>query len=341
MIERNLTVTVNNNTSTLNEKLVFYARDRGILIHFLIKDVKYMFSNSSILGSMEPPLRAEIYALKPNGRDAIRFDSVTVSNSTVDFILTETLTDDLDELGIYKLQIVIYSDNDGGRLAIPPFEFEVKDLLTRTEGTRQVAQTDDNVATIDNFDYGVATASEEITSSGFNPDTMEFDMVANQNLLFPSGGVLYAHKLNNVYNVINDACDAMPDYIMRETYDELGGKSIPQAISEVEVDIDLSGYALKEDIPSTDGLASEDYVNQQIEAIEIPEVDLEGLATEDYVNQQIDAIEIPEVDLKDYALKSELPSVDGLASTTYVDDAINTALGTIATQLDEINGEEI
>ena len=331
MIERNLTVTVNNNTSTLNEKLVFYARDRGILIHFLIKDVKYMFSNSTILGSMEPPLRAEIYALKPNGKDAIRFDSVTVRENTVDFVLTETLTDDLDEVGIYKLQIVIYSDNNGGRLAIPPFEFEVKDLLTRTEGTRQVAYSDDNVATIDNFDYGVASTSETLTSSGFNTDTMQFDTVKNQDLMFPSGGVLYAHKLNNVFNVINDACDAMPNYIMRETYDELEGKTIPQAISEIE---------------ATDTTDIENRLDSTIQRVNGLDSSISGiidqLPNKSDVGHTHDQYLTEHQDLSNYALKSELPSVDGLATTDYVDSndtELSNRIGDVVQRVDNHDSE--
>ena len=69
-------------------------------------------------------------------------------------------------------------------------------------------------------------------------------------------------------------------------------------------------------------------------------VDLTGYATEDYVNNEIAKIEIPTVptnvsefindagyltehqDLSSYALKSEVPSIEGLATKTYVDEAV-------------------
>lgn len=190
MIERTLTVTVSNNTSSLNEKLVFYARDRGILIHFIIKDVKYIFSNSSILGSLEPPLRAEIYALKPDGKSVIRFDSVTISNNTVDFMLTESLTDQTDEIGFYTLQIIIYSDNDNARLAIPPFQFEVKETLVDQNAVA-------GVSTLNNGDYKLLGGSE------YNREEIEnlFDengVLIPDTLLFQEGEVITSEKLNNI-----------------------------------------------------------------------------------------------------------------------------------------------
>lgn len=75
---------------------------------------------------------------------------------------------------------------------------------------------------------------------------------------------------------------------------------IPKKVSELTNDAgyltahqDLSAYALKSEIPST-----------------------VGLATEDYVDNAVSNIEIPEVDLKDYAKKSEIPSLDGYAKLT-------------------------
>lgn len=51
-------------------------------------------------------------------------------------------------------------------------------------------------------------------------------------------------------------------------------------------------------------------------------VDLTGYATEEFVRQEIEKIDIPEVDLSEYAKKSEIPSTEGLATEKYVDDAI-------------------
>lgn len=69
---------------------------------------------------------------------------------------------------------------------------------------------------------------------------------------------------------------------------------------------DLSGYALKSEIPSTAGLATESYVDNAVANVK---VDLTGYATESYVDGAIAAI--PQPDLSGYALKSEIPDTSG------------------------------
>lgn len=117
--------------------------------------------------------------------------------------------------------------------------------------------------------------------------------------------------------------------------------------------VDLAPYALKTDIPtvptkvsafendkgyltqhqSLDGLASEEYVNTAVSNVK---VDLTGYATETYVQEQIEGIEIPEGTQEVYVGSTE-PDGDAvlwidndeespvtLATTEYVDTVINT-----------------
>lgn len=111
---------------------------------------------------------------------------------------------------------------------------------------------------------------------------------------------------------------------------------VTEKIAEAQLndkDVDLSAYALRSEL---DGLASETWVQEQLEAIAIPEApdlsdyalkselpSIEGLASETFVAEQIAAIEFPQPDLTEYAKKSELPSIDGLASTEYVDQKVS------------------
>ena len=75
---------------------------------------------------------------------------------------------------------------------------------------------------------------------------------------------------------------------------------IKEAVESIEhPTVDTSGFATKEDlskieIPSVDGLASEEFVRNAINNIEHPTTDLTGLATEEFVNSAISNIEIPE-----------------------------------------------
>lgn len=94
-------------------------------------------------------------------------------------------------------------------------------------------------------------------------------------------------------------------------------------------------YALQSDIPSIEGLATEEYVNEKFDSIDIPEVDLSGLATKEDLNGKADSEHVHDQYL------TEHQDISGKADITYVDNAINTALNGIESQLDQIIGEEV
>lgn len=97
-------------------------------------------------------------------------------------------------------------------------------------------------------------------------------------------------------------------------------KQIPVG-SGIGGDIDLSDYATEQyvdnaianiEFPETDltGYATEEFVKGEIAAIQFPETDLTGLATEEYVGKEIAAA----------VSAIEIPSIEGLASETYVNE---------------------
>ncbi|MBP5583820.1 MAG: hypothetical protein J6X43_07695, partial [Bacteroidales bacterium] len=123
---------------------------------------------------------------------------------------------------------------------------------------------------------------------------------------------------------------------------------VTAALAELEGKIpaaqDLSAYATKEElnalnIPSVEGLASETYVNEKVAAIQIPTIPTKVSDLENDANY-ITLNDVPATDLSgyytktdvdgkfaDYATKEELnalniPSVDGLASETYVNEQV-------------------
>lgn len=88
-----------------------------------------------------------------------------------------------------------------------------------------------------------------------------------------------------------------------ETYVDDAIAAIPE--------VDLSDYAKKTDIPSTSGLATESYVDEKFNSIEIPDVDLDGYATEKFVTDKIAEAQLSggDVDLSDYYKKSEVDKI--------------------------------
>lgn len=100
---------------------------------------------------------------------------------------------------------------------------------------------------------------------------------------------------------------------------------VDEAIANIEhPTVDLSGYAKKEEIPSIDGLATEQYVKDSIATLidSAPEtLDTIGeIAAELSKNQNV--VDALNTAIADKANKSEIPSIEGLASEEYVNDAI-------------------
>ena len=75
-------------------------------------------------------------------------------------------------------------------------------------------------------------------------------------------------------------------------------------IKDMIADIDLTPYAKSEDVPSIEGLATEQWVTDKNYLTQ--HQDISHLASTEYVDEQITNVDVTE-QLKDYALKSELP----------------------------------
>ena len=146
MIERTMTLTIKDNSATLNGKLIFYLGDCGVRINFVIQDVKYAFSQSNVLGELGGNVKVLGYARKPNGTvfnlnkgedknidtDADNNLLADTENNIVVFTLTSNLTNEMDEVGTYTVQLILQSyegEEVVGQITLPPFQFEVRDSL--------------------------------------------------------------------------------------------------------------------------------------------------------------------------------------------------------------------
>ena len=128
-------------------------------------------------------------------------------------------------------------------------------------------------------------------------------------------------RMNNIEGsieqVVTDYLRENPPKVDLEGY--ATKEYVDNAIAAISA-VDLSDYftkeeanakfATKEEIPSTSGLATEEFVNRKVS----------GLASESYVDDAVAAI--PKPDLSGYALKSEIPSTAGLATEQYVNEAV-------------------
>ena len=127
-IIKNLEIKISNGQAKLSEDVYVYQKDRGVELKLKLNLMQINYRSairSSLFESNDIYAAATI--LKPNGEIISRKKSVVIDN-IITFTIDEEFTDQVDEIGIYKIQFHLYDDEDN-RITIPPIQFEVKELL--------------------------------------------------------------------------------------------------------------------------------------------------------------------------------------------------------------------
>ena len=127
-ISKDLEIKINGDQASFTEKFYIYQHDRGIDLNIKVSMPKLQISrgNTSLLSELEGATGGAII-VKPNG-DVIGKNDIVISDDVMKFTIDHSLTDNLDEVGIYKIQFHLYDGQDN-RITIPPVSFEVKGLI--------------------------------------------------------------------------------------------------------------------------------------------------------------------------------------------------------------------
>ena len=128
-LSRDVTVKIIKNEAILDSELYFYERDYGVTINFLIQEYQFRYDKNptKILRSINDDiLYAYTTIVNPMGMELTRQNGAIVDD-VIQFVLTEDLTDELNEIGIYKLQFHIKCEHS--EISIPPIKFEIKERL--------------------------------------------------------------------------------------------------------------------------------------------------------------------------------------------------------------------
>lgn len=127
-IVKDLEIKISGDKAKFNECFYVYQYDRGIDLNIKIVMSKVQIGSKdiSLLSGLEDSF-AGVRILKPSG-EIINREKVVIEDNNVKFTIDHDLTDELNEIGFYKLQFHLF-DNAGNRITIPPVEFEVKPLI--------------------------------------------------------------------------------------------------------------------------------------------------------------------------------------------------------------------
>ena len=125
-------MTVNNTTATLNEPLQIYQHDRGIILRIQVQRYKYTFNKlqEENMVTESGILSARAIVLKPDGKRVFECPRQEVEDDYVIVNITLDWTDELTEIGKYKLQIQLYGAiPEKERVTLPPVEFTVAPMI--------------------------------------------------------------------------------------------------------------------------------------------------------------------------------------------------------------------
>lgn len=130
---RDIDVKISNYKSELSKPLVVYERDRGLEIYFNLIEYAYRLDKhpANLLENLVGAY-ATVTLVNPDGYEISVNEVEITEEAKVKFVITEDLTDELTEIGIYQLQIHVNNDVEGrdtSVFSVPPFNFEVRERL--------------------------------------------------------------------------------------------------------------------------------------------------------------------------------------------------------------------
>lgn len=111
------TITVEGETASLNRDIFIFKNNRNIDYYFIIKNAAFNFDDLSNNENVKAPY-ASVKLLNPNGKK-IMTKKANIIDGKVHLKITESLIDEVTEVGTYSFQIDLY-DGEDGRVSIPP-----------------------------------------------------------------------------------------------------------------------------------------------------------------------------------------------------------------------------
>ena len=289
-IER--TITISKNTASIDEAIYLYKGDKNIEIRFAIQNNP--FKNKNNLAANYGQL-----IIQPENAPYIFSEVTKMTNGKVIFAITDSMIDELHELGNYTFQIRIYNEDMSSRGTLPPVEagIIIREPICEETGAG---------TTYANNRRAVVPVSNDIEDT--------FDEDGNYNMTtWSNGDIITDTKLNKVENaiyIINN--NVTTDYSTTRYVDT----SIADLEHQVELTMELESKQIQEYM--SENYSTQDYVNTVISN--------SNDTNREYVNDMIANIEIPEVDLTGYAnenyVSATIVNYD-LEVKSYVDEAIN------------------
>lgn len=127
MIEAKRILTVDNKASRLDESIVLYRGDGGIMLYLEVRNVKYRFGRTPSLESFDSAFyrASSLVHFKSSGKKLKIPKKGVCQDGIVKIFISDEFLDEINEVGIAEMQLVLEAW-DGSRVSIAPFNIEVR-----------------------------------------------------------------------------------------------------------------------------------------------------------------------------------------------------------------------
>lgn len=307
-----ISILANKEISICNKPIILYRGDCNIELRFEFR------RNEDIINEVGAKY-AQLLISMPDG-DIVNITDVNpIVNGKIVVNIIAQYIDEIIELGDYDFQIRLFDSEKTARLTIPPV---LKGIRVREP---IVSDSNVDVSKVDEaYLLAVSEPEETFIDDAYNKTEWKLgDIITSSKMNKIEDGI---YQVNEKVNAKADADYVSENYALKSeipslddfdlenyaTKDYVGAKIAEAQLGggtdgDGNVNIDLSVYALKSDVPTKVSQLTNDkgYLTEH--------QSLAGYATEDYVTDKIAEAQLngggSNVDLSEYAKKSEIPTV--------------------------------
>ena len=158
MIFTERTITVVNNSATINKPLILYRGDKNIELKITIAESQFKFRNNDASNVIETTDASYAQLVINTPYNSPIFSEVAATkNGTVIFVISEAMIDEIREVGIYDIQIRLLDDDKQSRVTIPPVSnaIEIREPMAIEDGSA----VDSNVVNVAKVNRALTTTS--------------------------------------------------------------------------------------------------------------------------------------------------------------------------------------
>ena len=158
MIFTERTITVVNDSATINKPLILYRGDKNIELKITIVESQFKFRSTGASNVIETSNASYAQLVINTPYNSPIFSEVTATeNGTVIFVISAAMIDEVREVGIYDIQIRLLDDNKQSRASIPPVSnaIEIREPMAIEDGSA----VDSNAVNVAKVNRALATTS--------------------------------------------------------------------------------------------------------------------------------------------------------------------------------------